>query len=175
MTNSADWQIRQATTADVELIRNLGKEIFSKTYREMLSPEQLAYMIEMMYAPEVVEREISKGVAWFIAECDGKPCGYLSIEQEGEKLFHLHKIYLSPTLQGQGLGEKLFRHGVDYIRGICSDSCLMELNVNRDNAHALRFYKRMGMRCLREGDFPIGDGFYKTDYIMGLDIEKPAF
>ena len=32
----------------------------------------------------------------------------------------------------------------------------MELNVNRNNK-ALLFYERMGMRKLREGDFPIGN------------------
>jgi hypothetical protein len=26
------------------------------------------------------------------------------------------------------------------------------------------------MRKLREGDFPIGNGYYMNDYIMGLDI-----
>ena len=46
----------------------------------------------------------------------------------------------------------------------------MELNVNRSN-RALHFYERMGMRRLREGDFPIGGGFYMNDYIMGLDLE----
>ena len=47
--------------------------------------------------------------------------------------------------------------------------CMMELNVNRRN-RALHFYERMGMRRLREGDFPIGDGYYMNDYIMGLEI-----
>jgi hypothetical protein len=27
------------------------------------------------------------------------------------------------------------------------------------------------MRVLLEEDFPIGIGFYKTDYIMGLDVD----
>ena len=47
--------------------------------------------------------------------------------------------------------------------------CLMELNVNRNNK-ALHFYEKMGMRKLREGDFPIGNGYYMNDYIMGLNI-----
>lgn len=45
----------------------------------------------------------------------------------------------------------------------------MELNVNRNNK-ALQFYEYMGMRKLRKGDFPIGNGYYMNDYIMGLDI-----
>ena len=45
----------------------------------------------------------------------------------------------------------------------------MELNVNRNNK-ALQFYAHMGRRKLREGDFPIGNGYYMNDYIMGLEI-----
>ena len=32
------------------------------------------------------------------------------------------------------------------------------------------YYEKMGMRKLREGDFPIGNGYYMNDYIMGLNI-----
>jgi len=45
----------------------------------------------------------------------------------------------------------------------------MELNVNRNNK-ALHFYEHKGMKKLREGDFPIGNGYYMNDYIMGLEL-----
>ena len=45
----------------------------------------------------------------------------------------------------------------------------MELNVNRSN-RAKGFYERMGMRVVREGDFPIGGGFFMNDYIMGMEV-----
>ena len=34
----------------------------------------------------------------------------------------------------------------------------------------LHLFAHIGMRKLREGDFPIGNGYYMNDYIMGLDI-----
>lgn len=46
---------------------------------------------------------------------------------------------------------------------------MLELNVNRNNK-ALHFYEHMGMKKLREGDFPIGNGYYMNDYIMGKEI-----
>lgn len=55
------------------------------------------------------------------------------------------------------------------VRSVCPEPCRMELNVNRHN-RALHFYERMGMRKLREGDFPIGGGYWMNDYIMGLEI-----
>lgn len=92
------------------------------------------------------------------------------MQQEAEELFHLQKIYVLPRFQGLGVGEFLFRHAVEYVRSVHPAPCRMELNVNRSN-RAVRFYEKMGMRKLREGDFPIGDGYYMNDYIMGLEIE----
>lgn len=162
--------IRRAAEADCALIRRLADEVFPATYREIITPSQMDYMMEWMYAPEVLAREMCGAFAWFIAEADGEPCGYLSVEHQGGDLFHLQKIYVLPRFQGIGAGEFLFRHAVEYIRSVHAAPCRMELNVNRNN-RALGFYERMGMRKLREGDFPIGDGYYMNDYIMGLEIE----
>lgn len=147
-----------------------GDEVFPATYREIITSSQMDYMMKWMYAPEVLRREMRTGVAWFIASSDGEPCGYLSVQQEAEELFHLQKIYVLPRFQGLGVGEFLFRHAVEYVRSVHPAPCRMELNVNRSN-RAVRFYEKMGMRKLREGDFPIGDGYYMNDYIMGLEIE----
>ena len=45
----------------------------------------------------------------------------------------------------------------------------MELNVNRENP-ATGFYEYIGMIRDRQGDFPIGNGFYMNDYIYVLDL-----
>lgn len=74
-----------------------------------------------------------------------------------------------PRFQGTHCGSFLFKEAIKCIKEIHPEPCLMELNVNRNNK-ALQFYEHMGMRKLREGDFPIGNGYYMNDYIMGLDI-----
>lgn len=163
--------VRRASEADCDRIRSLADVAFPATYRELLAPEQLDYMMAWMYGRETLLHELrSEAFAWFIASADGEPCGYLSVEREGEDRFHLQKIYVLPRFQGAGVGAFLFRQAVEYIRGVHPAPCRMELNVNRRN-RALHFYERMGMRKLREGDFPIGGGYFMNDYIMGLDIE----
>lgn len=69
----------------------------------------------------------------------GEPCGYVSVERQGEDLFLLQKIYVLPRFQGLGAGEFLFRRAVEYIRSVHPGPCMMELNVNRRN-RALHFY-----------------------------------
>ena len=95
--------------------------------------------------------------------------GLSVIQPEGKDLFHLQKIYVIPYYQKSHLGKLLFQQAIKAIKEIHPGPCRMELNVNRDNP-ALGFYKHMGMRKVREGNFPIGNGYYMNDYIMGLDI-----
>jgi GNAT superfamily N-acetyltransferase len=74
-----------------------------------------------------------------------------------------------PRFQGVHAGSFLFRKAIEHIKQLHPAPCRMELHVNRHNK-AVKFYERMGMRKLREGDFEIGGGFYMNDYIMGLEI-----
>lgn len=165
-----DLKLRRAAEADIDLIRRMAAEVFPATYREILTSEQSDYMMEWMYGCETLLREMaSDAFVWFVATYDDEPCGYLSVEREAEELFHLQKIYVLPAFQGCGAGAFLFRKAVEYVRETCSGPCRMELNVNRSNP-ALHFYRRMGMRVVREGNFPIGHGYYMNDYIMGLEI-----
>lgn len=161
------FTIRKATKKDVKLIYSLALQVFPATYKEVLSPEQLEYMMEWMYAPANTLRAMDDGQVYLIMSKDGEDCGYASIEQQDTDLFHLQKIYVLPAFQGCGAGKFLFEEVLKYIRNAHPAPFTMELNVNRNNS-AVHFYKQMGMTIDREGDFPIGNGFYMNDYIMKL-------
>lgn len=164
------FTIRKATAADCALINKLAWEVFPATYKEILSDDQMAYMMNWMYAPENVRKQMEEeGHVYFIAYKESEPAGYVSVQQQDTDVFHLQKIYVLPSFQGAHLGSQLFDQAVKYIKEIHPSPCLMELNVNRNNK-ALHFYERKGMKKLREGDFPIGNGYYMNDYIMGLHI-----
>ena len=163
------FSVRKATKPDIELIHRLAGVVFPITYQTILSPEQCAYMLDWMYSPANIRKQMDEGHVYMVLSENGKACGYASIEQQGDNLFHLQKIYVLPEFQGCGAGRFLFEEVVKYIRRIHPETpCTMELNVNRSNP-AVQFYKRMGMTIDRQGDFPIGNGFYMNDYIMKLE------
>lgn len=164
------YTIRKATPEDCGLIHDMASVVFPATYREILSTEQLDFMMDWMYAHKNILKQMEEeGHVYFIAFQENEPCGYVSVQPQEKDIFHLQKIYVLPAFQGQHLGSFLFRHAVRYIKEIHPAPCLMELNVNRNNK-ALLFYERMGMKKLREGDFPIGNGYFMNDYIMGLEL-----
>ena len=164
------FTIRKATTEDIPLIHKMAQEVFPATYADILSPDQLDYMMEWMYSITNLHKQMEEeGHIYYIAFKGDIPAGYVSIQPEGEDLFHLQKIYVLPSFQGKHLGKLLFEQAVKAIKEIHPTPCEMHLNVNRNNP-ALGFYEHMGMKKVREGDFPIGNGYYMNDYIMGLDI-----
>ena len=164
------FTIRKATTDDCALIHRLAQQVFPATYREILTPEQIDYMMEWMYAEKNIRKQMEEeGHVYLLAYEECEAAGYVSVRPDGEALFHLEKIYVLPYFQGAHCGSFLFREAIRYIKDIHPGPCRMELNVNRHNK-ALHFYEHMGMKKVREGDFPIGNGFYMNDYIMGISI-----
>ena len=164
------FTIRKATTSDIALIHQMAWVVFPHTYHIILTPEQIDYMMEWMYSEKSLQKQMEEDEhIYYLAFKDDEPAGYLSIQPEGEHVFHLQKIYVLPSFQGMNLGKLLFEQAIKAIKELHSAPCQMRLNVNRQNK-ALTFYEKMGMTKIDEGDFPIGNGFYMNDYIMGLDI-----
>ena len=168
-------RIDKAGPGDLQKISDMAEVVFRHTYREILSPEQLDYMMDMMYSMPNLQKQIEEGHHYYIAYDEEISRGYVSVQHEGAdndgiEVFHLHKIYVMPDAQGMGIGMKLFNRAVEHAKEASSGKpARIELNVNKFNK-SVEFYKHIGMRVLLEEDFPIGNGFYKTDYIMGLDL-----
>ena len=165
------FEIRKATLEDIPLIHELAWIVFPHTYKELLSPGQIEFMMDWMYSPANLEKQMTEdGHIYFLAYEGNEPAGYLSIQPEGEHTYHLQKIYVLPSYQGKKLGKQLFNQAIQAIKELHPEPCQMRLNVNRYNTKAVDFYFRMGMKKVIEGDFDIGHGYLMTDYIMALDI-----
>ncbi|MBE6275394.1 MAG: GNAT family N-acetyltransferase [Bacteroides sp.] len=165
------FEIRKATLEDIELINRLAWIVFPHTYKELLSQGQIDFMMDWMYSPENLRKQMTEDRHIYYLAFDGsEPAGYLSIQPEGEHTYHLQKIYVLPSYQGKKLGKLLFNQAIQAIKELHPEPCQMRLNVNRYNTNAVEFYQRMGMKKVFEGDFDIGHGYLMTDYIMELDI-----
>lgn len=170
MARNPMFTIRKADIADCRLIHDLAWQVFPITYKNILTQEQTDYMMEWMYSVDNLRKQMEEeGHVYLLAYEECEPAGYVSVQPEGENLFHLQKIYVLPYFQKAHCGSFLFRKAIQYIKEVHPAPCRLELNVNRQNP-ALGFYQHMGMHIDREGDFPIGNGYYMNDYIMAMDI-----
>lgn len=157
--------LRQASTADIPVIRAIAHATWPVSYRDMISAEQIAYMLELMYSEASLRDQFTKGHRFFIAEANGRPVGFASYEPHhgGEQRTRLHKLYVLPDVQGSGSGQILLRAVLEAAR-IAGDGSI-DLTVNKRNK-ALGFYLRQGFTIERDVVMDIGHGFVMDDHVM---------
>ncbi|PUZ30223.1 Acetyltransferase (GNAT) domain-containing protein [Chitinophaga costaii] len=159
-----------ATLQDIPTIRALAQKIWPPTYAAILQPEQLSYMMEMMYSTDALATQINDGTYTYLLFTEaGQPAGFAAFSaQEEAGIYKLHKIYLDTTLQGKGLGRDMM-HTVKQL--VTSKGAhTLELDVNRYNK-ALHFYERLGFIIYKEKDTHIGEGYYMNDYVMRIRLD----
>ncbi len=158
---------RKAVITDIPTIQQIAEETWRPTYGHILTEEQTLYMLDMMYAEEVLRKQIEGNVDFFMVEESEVAVGYFAIEQMEEKHAKLHKIYLSSKKKSAGIGSAIIQFlkkwGLE--RGIQT----IELNVNKYNS-AVTFYEKMGFERLREMVLDIGQGYVMDDYVMQLRL-----
>lgn len=165
--------IRKAGINDIDIINRLAHAIWPDAYGAILSPEQLAYMLELIYSREALTKQIQQLHHQFIIVYENdNPVGFASYSPKlpnEKKVYRLHKLYVLTNQQGKGTGKLLLNYIIDEIKLIGAG--MLELNVNRHNK-ALHFYTKIGFTIVKEEDIDIGGGYYMNDYIMELRIKN---
>lgn len=162
------FQIRQASFADIPTIQSLAQDIWPKAYGQMISADQLNYMLGWMYGEVSLTRQLQEGHQFILLEENSRvPCGYASYRLLNNTDWKLEKLYVQVEKHGEGLGKTLLQNIMDRIRE--QGGKQLELKVNRSNP-AVGFYQRMGFQILREENFDIGNGYFMNDYVMASPL-----
>jgi GNAT superfamily N-acetyltransferase len=149
---------------DINAIGFLAQQIWPETYGEILSPEQLKYMLDLFYNPDALSRQMQEDKHQFIImEHEEEAIGFASWGPVEPGIAKLHKLYILPVGQGKGLGRGM----LNFIYGILREEGIsrLRLNVNRHNK-AQRFYEKQGFKIIDREDIDIGNGYYMNDFIM---------
>ncbi|MEA4867352.1 MAG: GNAT family N-acetyltransferase [Rikenellaceae bacterium] len=162
--------IRIAGKEDFPIIQDIAAQAWPEAFKDILSYDQIEYMMEMMYSNSSLEKQITEQNHLFL----------LSYSQVGEKVLYtgyasyevnynrsnltkLHKLYLLPQFKGKGIAKMILSQVKSIAFGESNRGVV--LNVNRNNP-AISFYNSQGFKISGNVDIPIGNGFYMEDYIM---------
>lgn len=157
--------IRKATIADVETIRDLAETTWWDAYSPILEKEQIAFMLDEIYAVERITPQVETGAQIFLLLIeDEKPVAFAaySPREEDPEIYKLHKLYCLPETQGKGYGKILINKVA--AETIEAGKHTLDLNVNRYNK-AKTFYEKMGFEVAYEEDIAIGK-YWMNDYVM---------
>jgi ribosomal protein S18 acetylase RimI-like enzyme len=163
-------EIILATEQHIPVIRDIAYDTWPHTFGDILSKEQIAYMLEWMYSADSLKKQMNElGHQFFIATEGDRFYGYISYEVNYNQRpkTKIHKIYILPQSQGLGVGKKLMDKVIE--TATAHQDTHLTLNVNRHNK-ALDFYKKIGFEVSGKEDIDIGDGFIMADYVMTKTI-----
>ncbi len=155
--------IRNATIADIPLIRELTFKVWPQTYAAVISKEQIDFMLEMMYSEVSLKKQMNDGCQFIIVSDEDDPVGFAAYQETGSSIFKLHKIYVLTSQQGKGTGRFVINYIISNITK--QGATALQLQVNRNNK-AKNFYEKLGFTVIQEADFDIGNGFFMNDYVM---------
>jgi len=162
--------IRALKQDELSIVHEIAHATWPDTFKDILSQEQIQYMLNWMYDFKHLENQFNQGHQFYVAELEETPVGFIGIEPNypEKRLTKIHKIYILPNKQGLGIGKKL----IEFVRKIAIQSDMegLLLNVNRFNK-AVDFYKAIGFNILFEENIDIGNGYLMEDYVMQLNLK----
>ena len=158
--------LRLATGSDIHRIQEVAEKTWPASYRDIISPEQIRYMLNSMYSREKIEAAIQDPKqAFWLAEENGKTLGFCGIEHDRPEpgFTRIHKLYILPETQGSGLGKLL----LDQVESeaVKHGNYKLHLNGNKHNK-AIGFYQKQGFRVDYDEVIEIGNGFVMDDFVM---------
>ncbi len=154
---------------EVSVVSDLAEKIWPETFKAILTEEQIRYMLDWMYNPNELIRQIENGHQFYLLEYNQETVGFIGVQLNYPEPTQLkiHKLYVLSEVQGTGAGKLLFQCAMQIAKENECDTIL--LNVNRFNK-AVGFYQHIGFEILKEENIDIGNGFWMEDYVMGLSI-----
>lgn len=152
------------------IVREIALVTWPHTFGEILSQQQISYMLDMMYSPAALQEQTeNKNTVFLLADVDGTFGGFAGYElnYKQQPVCKLHKIYILPSMQGKQVGKAL----IEAVTRIAREAGMqrLSLNVNRENK-AVGFYERIGFTKTGEEDIDIGNGFFMNDAIMEMPL-----
>ena len=162
MPNSS-VHITKAEEKDIQLISDLAKIIWNQHYPEIITQEQIDYMLNKMYSAESLKEQMEKQQhQFFIIRRDEKEIGFVSVSRSGENgTYFLHKFYILQDKAASGVGTHAFNLLIKQLH-----PTEIKLTVNRQNYRSVNFYFKNGFKIERVADFDIGNGFVMNDFVM---------
>jgi ribosomal protein S18 acetylase RimI-like enzyme len=170
-------EIRKATIDDIKTIQFIGTTIFTETFAEVNTPEDIATYNQQSFNTEQLTSEINNPDSQFyLAFSETEPVGYLKInfgeaqtEKGKENSLEIQRIYVLQAFHGKKIGQLL----VDKAIAVAQEEAVdyIWLGVWEENHIALQFYNKNGFVVFDTHIFTLGNE-QQTDLLMQLKITK---
>jgi len=167
--------ITQSTTADSNLLSNLGKQTFIESHGHSASKDDIDSYVARNYTPEIFQAELAdeKNI-YHIIYNNSTPAGFSKIIlNDAHRLItlpnvtKLERIYILKRYYNLKLGAKLFKFNLNLSKE--NQQSGMWLFVWKENSRAIKFYEKRGFKIIGSHDFKISETHSNPNHIMFLE------
>jgi GNAT superfamily N-acetyltransferase len=102
-------EVRDATPADTEAVREIAANAWRATYAGQLGPESIERFIAAAYTPERVALRIERQAVLVAGAPDGRVEAFVELAEHADHV-QLVAFYAHPDARGRGLGSALLAH-----------------------------------------------------------------
>lgn len=152
MYNATYMSIRVATLQDIDDMFDISRVLhLSKPYIDLVA-NSLIHKYEKVYTDSDdarklyrhrIERYILGDTRWaYVCEADGEVAGFRLMTRDVHGL-HLKGLFVKSSLQGHGIGTKLFQTFLDHQ----SPGEAVDLEVLSENMRARKMYEKHGFKA----------------------------
>ena len=156
------------TMFDALTISTLAEMIWRQHYADIISPEQIEYMLAQCYQPELIKEQVLNPQIWWRKLVrDELIIGFsccTSTHKPGK--LKIDKLYIHCDHHRKGYGAMLVADATEIMRENNLQSLI--LTVNKDNQTAILAYQHYGFEITDDSVVDIGGGFIMNDYLMTM-------
>ena len=172
-------EIRAGTDADVEMLAETGRRLFTAAYGNISGADDLAKHVDDYFSATAVASELQRQDVQYHLAMDGDDIvGFLKTRRSAipdqvplANGIEVQQLYVSPDQQRKGIGGLLTDRAVSIAREQSADG--LWLSVWQDANWAVNFYRAYGYRTVGTADFWLGRSHF-TDFLMCLSVTDRA-
>ncbi len=165
-------RIVAATEGELAAVAELARVIWRRHYPGIISADQIEYMLERGYSRAALLRFVTEqGAGLVLARLDERIAGFAAwYRADDPDEIKLDKLYVHQDFHRQGVGQRLIDATATAAQA--QRRATIILNVNKNNAQAIRAYARSGFVIREAVVVDIGGGFVMDDYIMAKHLRS---
>ena len=168
-------ELKKCTLEDLELLQKISIELFTDTFKDQNTEEDLKNYLEKAYNSTQLKQELTNKNSTFFFLLDNEEIvGYLKLnigdaqtEDIAEDAVEIERIYIRSDRKRKGYGTIFIEKAEQFAKE--KNKKVIWLGVWEENLSALSFYKKKGFIHISSHSFFMGDD-EQTDLIMTKTI-----
>lgn len=156
--------VQVANPDHVTKVIDLADEIWRECYKDVLTDEQIEYMVDRYQSDNVVTKKmINEGYDYYLLNNGSNVIGFMSYMKDDDKLI-INNLYVLKSYRDKGYNELTIKK----ITKECKDTSIKKIDIviNKLNKEAIDMYSNIGFSNIDNQQQDIGNGYVIDNYLF---------